>query len=161
MKKIEIRYNPFFQITSILLDGEKMPDAQDRFRSCVFGKPMQSWLPAGTDSYKRWDGFLPELIEYLNEDVLDICFVGIEEDYRKFAAEVIRQHHRVENKGFDSDRYTLNGKIWDIGQTCAALRSCISLWKTPLNSESARLFNELQAWKTALFWIRSIMKRRR
>lgn len=143
MKKIDLYYNPFIQAVSIMLDGEKMPVAQDRFHSCVFGNPMDNWLSAGTDSYKRWDGFLPEVMEYLNEDVLEICFVGIAEDYQKFAAEVRRQHRSVEDKGFDSDKYTLTGKSWDISQTRKALHTCVGRWKTPLNSEAVQLFDKL------------------
>lgn len=143
MKKIDIRYNPFMQETAIAVDGEKMTATEDRFPSCIFRKPMDSWLPARTDSYKRWDGFLPELMEYLNEDVLEICFEGTVEDYQCFLAELPQQHRRVEDKGFDASQYKLTGKTWDISQTWDMLRKCTALWKKPLTSEAVHLMNVL------------------
>lgn len=143
MKKIDIRYNPFIQETAITVDGEKITAIENRFPSCVFRKPMESWLSARTDSYKHWDGFLPELMEYLNEDVLEICFEGTAEDYQCFLTELPRQHRRAEDKGFDASQYKLTGKIWDISQTWDMLRKCIELWKEPLTSEAVHLMNEL------------------
>lgn len=145
MKKVCICYNPFKQETAIVVDNEKITATEDRFPSCIFGKSMDSWLSAGTDSYKRWDGFLPELMEYLNEDVLEICFEGTEEDYLRVLAELPRQHRRVEDKGFDAGQYKLTGKIWDISYTCDIFRDCTALWKIPLTSEAVRLMDVLSS----------------
>lgn len=145
MKKVDICYNPFKQETAIVVDGEKITATVDRFPSCIFGKPMDSWLSARTDSYKRWDGFLPELMEYLNEDVLEICFEGTAEDYQCVLAELPRQHRRAEDKGFDASQYTLTAKTWDISHTWDMLQKCTALWKKPLTSEAVRLMNVLSS----------------
>lgn len=143
MKKIDIRYNPFMQETYLAVDGEKMTATGDRFPSGIFGKPMESWLYAGTDSYKRWDGFLPELMEYLNEDILEICFEGTAEDCQCFSSELPRQHRRAEDKGFDAGQYKLTERIWNLSQTREMLRKCTQLWKKPLTAEAAYLMNGL------------------
>jgi len=107
MKKIELYYNPFLEQAKLKIDGESYEPQGGRLGEFLIGKPMESWLEKRVISYQRWDGILPELIEFLNDDELQIQFYGIESDYDHFSEYIKRQNRDIELKGFESDLYTL------------------------------------------------------
>lgn len=114
MKQIRIQYNPFSQKTALHIDDNAQVPEGGRFQDYVIRNPMERWLPPGRASYRRWDGFLPELMDMLNEDALKITFAGTREDVQRFCQELPRQHRAVEDRGFDPEQYTLCVEKWDL-----------------------------------------------
>lgn len=114
MKQIELYYNPFLEQARMKIDGESYEPQDGRLGEFLIGKPIESWLEKRVISYQRWDGILPELIEFLNDDELQIQFYGSESDYDHFSEYIKRQHRDIELKGFESDLYTLEWiEKWD------------------------------------------------
>ena len=72
------------------------------------GKSIEKWLPRRIVSYQRWDGILPELMEYLNDDELMIRFCGTESDYRRVKKELKEQERTAEENGFGAGLYRLS-----------------------------------------------------
>lgn len=114
MKQIELYYNPFLEQARMKIDGESYESQDGRLGEFLIGKPIESWLEKRVISYQRWDGILPELIEFLNDDELQIQFYGSESDYEHFSEYIKRQNRDIELKGFESDLYTLEWiEKWD------------------------------------------------
>lgn len=107
MKTVEISYNPYFQETGLKIDGEKYENLSSRIGEFVLGKPIDSWLDRRVVSYQRWDGILPELMEYLNDDELEIVFSGSEDDFDRVKERLSKQHGTIREKGFEPEKYTL------------------------------------------------------
>lgn len=114
MKNILIRYNPFSQKTALLIDGAAQAAGGGRFQEYVLKNTLDLWLVPGVRSYQRWDGFLPELMEMLNEDKLEIRFEGTRDDGIRFRNELLRQHRMVEDRGFDPELYALTVGAWEL-----------------------------------------------
>lgn len=106
MQKIEIHFNPYNQETHMWINGRQM-DAMGHWGEILNSKEMDEWLNPSVKSYKKWAGFLPELIEYLNDDELEISFYGQEKDYRIFEKALLEQKHMVESYGYESDKYEI------------------------------------------------------
>lgn len=121
MKTILIRYNSFTQTTTLNIDGKAQEADGGRFQEFVLKHPLDRWLAAGVKSYQRWDGFLLELMELLNEDKLVIHFEGTQEDGDRFCRELPRQHRAVEDRGFDPELYVLKVQAWDLTGIQASL----------------------------------------
>ncbi len=114
MKNILIRYNPFSQKTALLIDGAPQSAEGGRFQEFVLKNPIDRWLIQGVRSYQRWDGFLPELMEMLNEDNLEIQFEGTRDDGIRFRHALLQQHRAAEDRGFDPELYALTVQEWDL-----------------------------------------------
>lgn len=101
MRKIKIYYNPFLDSTRLVVDNVEHRDHTKRMDDYITGKPMSSWLDAYSQSYYRWEGILPELMEELNDDNLEITFFGSAEDYQRVAQAMQSQRFTVEALGLD------------------------------------------------------------
>ncbi len=107
MKTVELSYNPYFQETGLRIDGEKYENPGSRIGEFVLGKSIDNWLDRKVVSYQRWDGLLPELMDYLNDDELEIIFLGTGDDFGRVKDQLSKQHGKIREKGFEPDRYTL------------------------------------------------------
>lgn len=108
MKKIELIYNPYLEQAKLKIDGEIYSGQSGRIKEFLIEKPMTYWLTRRVISYKYWNGLLPELMDFLNDDELEILFYGIFSDYQKVCEQVLKQHEQIEEKGFDPNLYHLN-----------------------------------------------------
>lgn len=107
MKTVELSYNPYFQETGLKIDGEKYENPDSRIGEFVLGKSIDNWLDRKVVSYQRWDGFLPELMEYLNDDELEIIFSGTKDDFGRVKDRLSEQHGTIQEKGFEPEKYKL------------------------------------------------------
>ncbi len=107
MKTVELTYNPYFGETGLKIDGKKYENEASRIGEFVLGKPMDEWLDWKVVSYRRWDGILPEMMEYLNDDELEIIFSGTRDDFDRVKDQLPKQDGMVREKGFDPGKYTL------------------------------------------------------
>lgn len=107
MKTVELSYNPYFQETRMKIDGKKYENQTSRIGEFLVGKPMDNWLEWKVVSYQKWDGILPELMEYLNDDELEIIFSGIKDDFTRFKSQLQKQHGTIREKGFETGQYTV------------------------------------------------------
>ena len=107
MKTVELSYNPYFGETGLKIDGKKYENETSRIGEFLLGKPMDWWLDRKVVSYRRWDGILPELMEYLNDDDLKIIFSGTGDDFDKVKKQLPNQHGIIREKGFEPEKYTL------------------------------------------------------
>ena len=96
MKKIDIIYNPYTEKAGLTIDGNWHYGGDGRLNEFFVGKSIEQWLPRRIVSYQRWDGILPELMEYLNDDELQIRFCGTESDYRRVEKELKKQERTAE-----------------------------------------------------------------
>ena len=108
MKKIDMIYNPYTEKAGLTIDGSWHYGGDGRPKDSLVGKSIEKWLPRRTVSYQRWDGILPELMEYLNDDELLIRFCGTEPDYRRVEKELKKQERTVKENGFDAGLYRLS-----------------------------------------------------
>ncbi len=107
MKTVEIFYNPYFAEAGLKINGKKYENEASRIGEFVLGKPMDVWLERKVVSYRRWDGILPEMMEYLNDDELEIIFSGTRDDFDRVKDQLTKQHGTVREKGFEPGKYTL------------------------------------------------------
>lgn len=110
MRKVELSYNPYDQKSFLWVDGEAYAYKGSRVSEFVTGRPMEQWISDYSVSYKHWEGFLPELIEELNDDELNLVFWGIKEDYEIFSAGIKQTYEDVRNRGFEPGHCCLSWK---------------------------------------------------
>lgn len=94
----DLYYNPYLQSASLYVAGK--PRITGRLGAFIDCKPMNEWLEPYSRGYRRWEGFLPELVADLNEDSIDIKFTGLPEDYETFHAALLSQNIRVQRLGY-------------------------------------------------------------
>lgn len=103
---VAIEVNPYLNQTHWEIDGVFFK-GEGRLSDHMEGRPMSDWLPARRESYKRWDGFLPEIMKELNEDELEFHFIGRQEDYLTFRQALLLQEESVERLGFAAEGYAV------------------------------------------------------
>lgn len=99
-----VEVNPYLNQTHWEIKGSFFQGAA-RLSEHLEGRPMSEWLTARRTGYQRWDGFLPEVMRELNEDELEILFLGIPEDWEVFQRALHLQESDVERMGFSSGSY--------------------------------------------------------
>lgn len=107
MRKVQIYYNPYLRYTRLTVDNIEHCGSAKRMDDYMIGKPISTWLTAYSESYYRWNGILPELMEELNDDELEIIFHGFREDYLKVEQAMMSQISAVEELGFTSTHWSL------------------------------------------------------
>ncbi len=110
MRTIKIIYNPYCEDTRLAVDGIEHKDSKSRVDRFILGKPMENWVFARMESYLRWEGILPELMEELNDDELEIFFYGIPEHFEMLQSGLKKQLTLIEEKGYSSSAWTLQMK---------------------------------------------------
>ena len=103
MRKVEIYFNPYSESTRLIIDGEERTGGETRLEEFIVGQPLDKWLSPYVFSYQRWNGLLPELMEDLNDDDLNITFFTLPEYVSKLSEEFDKQTPLIEEKGYASD----------------------------------------------------------
>lgn len=103
MRKIEIFYNPYFKSTRLVTDGEERSKEGRRVNEFIVGQPLENWLSPYVFSYQKWSGVLPELMDDLNDDELEIYFYSLPKFFPKFSEEIENQNDAVIEKGYSTD----------------------------------------------------------
>ena len=103
MRNVEIYYNPYFESTRLIIDGEEQIGGETHLKAFIIGQPLEKWLSPYVFSYQRWNGLLPELMEYLNDDGLHVTLFTLPEYFSKFEEEFNKQTSLIEEKGYSSD----------------------------------------------------------
>ena len=103
MRKIEIFYNPYFKSTRLFTDGEERSPKGRRVNEFIVGQPIENWLPPYVFSYQKWSGVLPELMDDLNDDELEIYFYSLPKFFQKFSEAIKNQTDAVIEKGYSTD----------------------------------------------------------
>lgn len=110
MRIVKIIYNPYSECTRLLIDDIERKGNDNRFEAAIVGKPMKSWVSPYFESYRRWEGILPELMDELNDDELDIYFYGISGQFDFLKNELQKQALLVEEKGYSSSAWSIQMK---------------------------------------------------
>ena len=106
-KQIDLIYNPYSCAAELYINGSPCLRGKGRFEDMIIGRPMEEWLEWRTVSYKRWRGFLLELMERINDDALEITFGGVESDYERLRDALEGQCAIVTEAGYADDGWTL------------------------------------------------------
>lgn len=107
-KQIDLIYNPLSREASLRIDGVSYAPADSRLSDFMLGRDIDSWLSFRTESYRRWNGFLCELICELNDDELDLTFHGEGSDYRRLLDELPAQQALINETGFSIESCTFS-----------------------------------------------------
>ena len=110
MRKITISYNPYRKWTSLNIDGIERKSSNRRIDSFITGQEIDSWLNPYVRSYRRWSGFLVELMEELNDDELALTFCGTKTDYEIVRAAAEQQAKFADEKGYSPEKWNLDYK---------------------------------------------------
>lgn len=146
MRKVQIHYNPYLKSTRLIVDNVEHHDSGKRMDDYIIGKPISEWLTAYSESYYRWNGILPELMEELNDDELEIVFYGFHEHYEQIENAFKTQTLMLEELGFESTYWSLNYKnAYSIDGVKNALSTYISRYilDTP-DQQSLMLFEQAE-----------------
>lgn len=136
--QIKIYYNPFLRSTRLVVDNVEHRDHTKRMDDYITGKPMSSWLDAYSQSYYRWEGILPELMEELNDDDLEITFFGSAEDYLRVAQVMQSQRYTVEALGFDTTRWELRHRpAYDTKKVQAELKHFMAEYRDKMPDKAS------------------------
>lgn len=103
MTTIEIYFNPYTENTRLFIDGREQLNCEGRLKEFIVGQSIDNWLSPYTIDYRRWNGILPELVEYLNDDELKLYFFSLPEYLSRFADEVEKQRPILEEKGYSPE----------------------------------------------------------
>lgn len=103
MRNVEIYFNPYSESTRLIIDGEERIGGETRLEEFIVGQPLDKWLSPYVFSYQRWNGLLPELMEDLNDDDLNLTFFTLPEYVSKLSEEFDKQTSLIEEKGYSSD----------------------------------------------------------
>jgi len=109
MRKVCVYYNPYLESTRLVIDGSKHRASGKRLDEFVIGQPLRSYLSPCVFSYRRWNGFLSELIEELNDDEIELSFYTLPEYFAMIREELIKQSSSIEEKGYDPQLWTFAG----------------------------------------------------
>ena len=102
--RVKLTYNPVTKAVT-LADGKK--DMMTPRLSEFLRGDMDGWLEYRTISYRMWSGLLPELMQELNDDGLEITFSGSAEDYGRVRQAFERQSESLGEYGFSPGLWTL------------------------------------------------------
>lgn len=103
MRDVEIYFNPYSKRTRLFVDGRERLGGGTQLDAFVVGQPLDKWLSPYVFSYQRWNGLLPELMEDLNDDELNLTFFTLPEYFDKLSEEFDKQTSLIEEKGYSSD----------------------------------------------------------
>lgn len=106
-RKVCIVYNPYSRKASLTLDGQAAAPEDGRFEDRIVGRPMADWLESQSVSYRRWRGLLPELMERLNDDALEIAFCGAQADFFRVRDALEAQRAAALEAGYADDGWTI------------------------------------------------------
>ena len=107
MKDIKLYYDPYAESTYMKIDGQEHGRSGRRLDSFIVGQPIESWLSAYVYSYRRWDGLLPELMDELNDDALNITFYGLPENGEAVRMSLQEQAEQLRPRGYSDNRWSL------------------------------------------------------
>lgn len=110
MHDVILSYNPYAEKTSLNIDGVERKESSRRIDTFITGKDMQTWLTPYVNSYRRWGGFLAELMDELNDDELRILFRGTQDDYEKVKSAAVEQSKFAATNGYAPDAFSLTFK---------------------------------------------------
>lgn len=108
MREVKIFYVPYIRRTRLIIDGEGRAGGTSRLEEFVIGRSLDNWLAPYVFSYQRWNGILPELMNDLNDDELEIYFFIPPEYFTQVKEEFARQSLMVEADGYSSKKYRLH-----------------------------------------------------
>ena len=146
MRKVQIYYNPYLKHTRLVVDGIEHCGSAKRIDDYIIGKPISTWLTDYSESYYRWNGILPELMEELNDDELEILFYGFREDYLQVEQAMMSQISAVEELGFASAHWSLNHRdAYSTQDLKNALSAFITRFKLEVpDQQSLLIFEEAE-----------------
>lgn len=105
--KITLTYNPYTH--AVALEGGEGSRMTPRLAEFLRG-PMEDWLDYRTVSYRCWNGLLPELMQELNDDALEITFEGAPEDFQRLEKGLRSQCEAIGEYGYEPEAWTLGFK---------------------------------------------------
>ncbi len=150
MRKVQIHYNPYVKYTRLIVDNIEHRGSAKRVDDYIIGKPISIWLAAYSESYYRWDGILPELMEELNDEELEIEFHGFYEHYLELEQAILTQISTVEELGFESNHWSLSHKdAYSPRDIKDALSEFISRFKLEIPDQQSLLIFEQAEKKTS------------
>lgn len=103
MIKIQIFFNPYTQSTRLIIDGQERFNCGSRLDEFIVGQPLDKWLAPYVFSYQKWNGLLPELMDELNDDDLNLEFFSLPEYFSRLGEEFNKQTSLIEERGYSSD----------------------------------------------------------
>ena len=103
MRNVDIFFNPYTEKTRLIIDNKERKNTFSRLEEFIIGQPPQKWLSPYVFSYQKWCGFLPELMDNLNDDEIKLCFFTLPQYFRTFAAALDKQSALIEEKGYSAD----------------------------------------------------------
>ena len=103
MIKIQIFFNPYTQSTRLIIDGQERLNSGLRLNEFIVGQPIAKWLTPYVFSYQKWDGLLPELMDELNDDELQLEFFSLPEFFSRLEEEFNKQTPLIEEHAYSSD----------------------------------------------------------
>ena len=106
-KLVELIYSPFSQAARLYWNNQALCPTRSKLEQFVIGKPMDRWLEPVTVGYQCWNGFLPELVVEINEDVFTLSFSGTRKNFQRFCATIHKQEATLDLIGFVPGGITL------------------------------------------------------
>ena len=107
LRKVQIHYIPYIRCTRLIIDGIERIDGVSRLAEFVIDQPLDKWLAPYTFSYQKWNGILPELMNDLNDDELEISIFAPPEYFPQVQEEFDKQKLNVGEEGYCPDKYRL------------------------------------------------------
>ena len=95
MKKVEINYNPYKMISTVLIDGvDVCKDGHyDKFREFIKNKiPLQTWIEP--IPYMDWAGFVNEISDPEINDEVMVIFSGRVIDFEDLKRSIADQNNK-------------------------------------------------------------------
>lgn len=143
MRNVKIYYNPYLESTRLIIDGEERTHGVSRLEEFIVGQPLDKWLSPYVFSYQKWNGFLPELMDDLNDDEVHITFFSLPQYVPRLAEEFDKQTSLIEEKGYSSDLWRCDCEEFFLPKDVRnAFKKFLELNKRfAPNEESMQLFN--------------------
>ena len=105
MLSVQLSYNPYLCETDLFVEEQRWEKSFGRLGTFVVGQAIESWLPSYRKGYRRWNGFLPELMSELNEDAINLTFLGVPEDFFLFQSKLDEQRGILADIGYSDSYY--------------------------------------------------------
>lgn len=103
MRTIKIYFNPYTGDTRLFIDEQEQLEGESRLQEFIVGQTLDKWLSPYNSSYQKWNGILPELVEYFNDDELELHFFSLPEYLDRFTTEMEKQSPMLEEKGYSPE----------------------------------------------------------
>lgn len=98
----QILYNPFHDRIDLWLNGQPISSSENRLYDMLTTYGYGKCLTPFQGRFITWRGLFVELMEEVNDDEIEVTFVGTDGDFQQLQKSLLLQVPRMEDAGYEN-----------------------------------------------------------